>query len=143
MKIVKLRKSAKIPTRGSEQAAGYDLYAATDGEYIGNNQFKYLTAISLEIPKGYVGLIAPRSSIYKTNLRQANQPGVIDSDYRGEIAFIFDYIGGEFYGDPTVYKKGDRIGQIIFVKHAQAKFQEVKSLIKTKRGKGGFGSTGR
>src|SRR5690242_16050572 len=98
LKIVKLRPDAIIPTRGTDGAAGYDLYAVNDGDFhAGFDKLRYRTGIALEIPRGYYGLIAPRSSIYKMDLRQANQPGIIDSDYRGEITFIFDYIG-EYFG---------------------------------------------
>jgi dUTP pyrophosphatase len=131
-----LRSNAKIPTRATEGSAAYDLYATT-WESPAPGLMLYTTGVSMAIPKGYVGLIVPRSSVYKTGLTLANSVGVIDSDYRGEIKFIYRAREvGQRYG------MGDRVGQIIIVKHNTIDFEEVDDLDQTPRGKGGFGSTG-
>lgn len=157
VKIVKLSPDAIIPTRGSEGSAGYDIYASSHPSFStaenGVIQVRYETGIAMEIPKGYFGQIAPRSSIFKTYLRQVNPPGVIDSDYRGHIGFNFDYIGPEDYLSEgrinrllevgKLYSKGDRIGQLILVPYASQEFKLVTQLNETTRGSGGFGSTGK
>lgn len=96
----------------------------------------YHTGVYVSIPKGYVGLIFPRSSIYKKDLLLHNSVGVIDSGYTGEIKFIFMPTGWK------EYEIGDRIGQIIFMKLPEVQLEYVDSLEETARGEGGFGSTG-
>lgn len=120
----------------SEREYDYDGY-----ERSGNlpTKYKYGTGLAFEIPDGHVGLIFPRSSIYKTNERLANCVGVIDSDYRGEVSFIFDVIAGS----GTPYIKGDRIGQLMIVRLPDIEVQEVEELSDTVRGSGGYGSTGK
>ena len=153
--IKKTRPEATIPTKGTEGAAGWDLYAADEPSINGGwKLLKYDTGISIVIPKGYFGQIAPRSSIYKTYLRQANQPGIIDSDYRGPISFVFDYIGPniaemssdefqQLFEDKRLYKAGDRIGQLILLPYETQEYKLVNELPNTTRGTGGFGSTGK
>ncbi len=94
--------------------------------------------IAVEIPAGYVGLLFPRSSVCKTGLRLTNSVGVIDSDYRGGITAVFDYNkSGE------QYKVGDRFAQLMIVAAPYVVFHEAKTLSKTARGEGGYGSTGK
>lgn len=145
IKCKRLSPEAKLPTRGSVQAAGWDLYV-TDYEELPGNLIKYYTGLSIEIPKGYVGLIFPRSSIFKLPLALSNAVGVIDSDYRGEIKFFFRQLPvnpkAMSMFEPTRYKPGERAGQLVVVKHEELEFEEVETLSDTNRGTAGFGSTG-
>lgn len=138
-----LSENAKVPTRGSTEAAGWDLYV-TDYEELPGNLIRYSTGLSIEIPRGYVGLIFPRSSIFKLPLALSNAVGVIDSDYRGEIKFVFRRLPKELNNlfDPDRYKIGERAGQLVVVKHEELEFEEAQSLSETDRGGAGFGSTG-
>jgi dUTP pyrophosphatase len=116
-------------------------------------QITYGLGIALEIPKGFVGLVFPRSSIRKTGLQLSNSVGVIDSGYRGELQATFNKVfGGEaMYDEMKVneiqpndfYKVGDRIAQIIIIPYPPIEFDEVAELSDTERGEGGFGSTGK
>lgn len=133
VKIKKLHKDAVIPFYAEPGDAGMDLVATEAYE---NDQWvTYRTGISLEIPAGYVGLLFPRSSVYKKKQRLANSVGVIDSGYRGEI--LLKYSKSE-----NQYAVGDRVGQIIIMPHPVVEFVEVHDLQETSRGGGGFGSTG-
>jgi len=136
VKVKLLTEKAKMPTRATNGSAGWDLY--TTGRTIKDGRMCYDTGVSMEIPEEYVGLIFPRSSIYKKTLRLCNSVGVIDSDYRGEIKFFFDFQALE----GNEYVVGDRIGQILFVELPKISLEEVKELSDTNRGDGGFGSTG-
>ena len=143
VKIKKLDPNAVIPTYAKDGDAGMDLVAT---KIISNTTFDitYGTGIAMEIPKGYVGLVFPRSSIRKTDLSLTNSVGVIDSGYRGEIQATFKKVFGEndIRIPQTDYKVGDRIAQIIIVPYPKIKFVEVDDLTTTERGEGGFGSTG-
>ena len=158
VKIKKLSENAVIPSYSKEGDAGMDLTAITvDYE---NETLSYGTGISLEIPEGYVGLIYPRSSIFKKDLVLSNSVGVIDSGYRGEIGFKFkttlEVSGSMVRNDKTkvelssatfntklnIYEVGDRIGQIIIMPYPKVEFEEVEELSQTDRGEGGYGSTG-
>ena len=138
VKIKKLHPDAKIPSYAKDGDAGLDLVAT---EIISNTSFDitYGTGISIEVPKGYVGLIYPRSSIRKYGLMLSNSVGVIDSGYRGEIQATFKKTQG---WESLQYVKGDRIVQIIIVPYPKVTFVEVDTLSETERGNGGFGSTG-
>lgn len=137
IKFKKTHPLAVIPKRGTDGAAGFDLTAVILN--VKETTLKYDTGIAVEIPPGYVGLLFPRSSVCKTGLSLANSVGVIDSDYRGSISFVF-------YKDvPCIapYLPGDRIGQLVIVPIPEVDFVEVEELSETERGKGGYGSTGR
>lgn len=145
IKVCRVNDKAKLPTRGSDQAAGYDLYGCLDDEW-GNRielqpheTFKISTGLSMELPEGYFGAIVARSGLAtKQGLRPANCIGIIDSDYRGEIIVAL-------HNDTDYSQKvydGDRIAQLILLPYQKMEFQEVDSLSETQRGKGGFGSTG-
>lgn len=131
---------AKLPTRGSEHAAGLDLYAAWVSGF-GSRMLEIGTGIAVAIPERYVGLIFPRSSITVTSLRLANCVGVIDSDYRGEIKLRFDDV--EYNDSERPYEVGDRIGQLILMPVPRFEPVQVESLPETTRGNGGYGSSGR
>lgn len=138
VKIKKLNTNAKVPTRGSEEAAGYDLYSNSDVEIRPEGTIKVNTGIAMEIPKGYFGAIYARSGLAtKEGLRPANCVGVIDSDYRGEIIVAI-------HNDSNIVRvveKGERIAQIVIMPYLSVEFEEVDNLDETKRGNGGFGST--
>lgn len=139
--VKRLNDLAKIPTRGSEQAAGYDLYAATSYsvEIRPHTTVKIGTGLSMEIPDGYFGAIFARSGLAtKKGLRPANCVGVCDSDYRGEyIVAIHNDSDEVMYIEPQ-----DRIAQIIVLPYLPVEFNDVNELSDTERGDNGFGSTG-
>ena len=130
-------KTDKLPYKGSKYAAGYDLYAVSRKE-LTYNLVEYETNASIKIPEGYVGLIFPRSSIYKTGLTLINSVGVIDSDYIGVIKAIFIRHGNK----DLDYQIGDRICQLVIVPVCNINFNVVDSLENTERGTNGFGSSG-
>lgn len=138
VKIKKLNTNAEVPTRGSKEAAGYDLYSNSDVEIRPEGTIKVNTGIAMEIPKGYFGAIYARSGLAtKEGLRPANCVGVIDSDYRGEIIVAI-------HNDSNIVRvveKGERIAQIVIMPYLSIEFEEVDNLDETKRGNGGFGST--
>ena len=138
IQIKKLSDQAKIPTQGSKYAAGYDLYAAE--EVLVNTMGRKLvkTNISISIPEGYYGRIAPRSGLaYKNGIDVL--AGVIDSDYRGDIGVIL------FNSDHNLdfqVNVGDRIAQIIIEKCHSVNWDTVENLEASVRSEKGFGSSG-
>lgn len=143
IKIKKLYEDTVLPTRGSDQAAGYDLYA-----HLGEHEeimiephttVKIGTGVSLALPEGTFGAVFARSGLAtKQDLAPANKVGVCDSDYRGEYIVALHNHGNE-----TRYvANGDRIAQLVIMPYISAEFIEVDSLDETDRGDGGFGSTG-
>ena len=139
--VKKLNPAAKLPTYGSEYAAGADLYACLDSEITINPGETYLikTGIAMEIPVGYAGLIYARSGLAtKRGLAPANKVGVIDSDYRGEIMVSIYNQSSE----PQKIEPGERIAQLVITPYITGIFNEVSDLTDTTRGEGGFGSTG-
>ena len=136
--VKKLSENATIPSKGTNFAAGYDLYAAEDAVVVCGTRKLIKTNISMEITPGYYGRIAPRSGLaYKNGIDVL--AGVIDSDYRGDIGVIL------YNTDSNIdfhIKKGDRIAQIIFEVCHSALFMESEKLDNTLREAGGFGSTG-
>ena len=140
--IKRIRDDAVIPTRGSEKAAGYDLYACGLSEPTAIHPaatVKIGTGWAMEIPDGYCGLLYARSGLAtKQGLRPANCVGVIDSDYRGEIA-VGIHNDSNFI---RTIENGDRIAQIVITPYLNVEFNEVDVLSDTARGEGGFGSTG-
>ena len=141
MKIQKVKADAVVPTYGSADAAGADLYACIDGVLtIAPHQTVLVpTGIAMAIPTGYVGLIFARSGLAcKRDLAPANKVGVIDSDYRGEVMVALHNHGEQ----PRDIEPAERIAQIAIMPVVQAEFEVAESLDETKRGDGGFGSTG-
>lgn len=133
---------AKLPTRGSNAAAGYDLYAATecDIEIRPHSTQKVETGLSLELPENTFAAIFARSGIAtKRGLRPANCVGVIDSDYRGEIIVALHNDTDE----TQIIDAHERIAQIILLPYIPMEFTQVDELSDTERGDGGFGSSGR
>jgi len=141
IKIKKLTDTAKIPTRGSDYAAGYDLYADIKEAVTIPPQtvVKIPTGIATEIPHGYFGAVFPRSGIAtKRLLNLINDIPVIDEDYRGEWILPIFNAGTE---EQTIIP-GERIAQLILLPYQVLEFEEVEELSETDRGSGGFGSTG-
>tara|TARA_R110002124_G_scaffold197905_1_gene364953 strand:+ start:1244 stop:1672 length:429 start_codon:yes stop_codon:yes gene_type:complete len=135
----KLHPNAKTPHYSLEGDACLDLYAAWQKiDDLGNRV--YGTGIAMEIPKGHVGLLFPRSSISKTNLSLRNSVGVIDSNYRGEI--MLKFLDLEGMARSPRYLPGNKIGQIMIIERPEIQLGEVAELSETSRGSGGFGSTG-
>jgi dUTP pyrophosphatase len=139
VRIKKLNENAVIPSYAKDGDAGMDLIATS---IIGEEPFQitYGLGIALEIPKGFVGLVFPRSSIRKTDLSLTNCVGVIDSGYRGELQATFRKHKGVA---STTYEVGDRVAQIMIIPHPPIEFDAVDELSDTERGEGGFGSTGK
>lgn len=144
IKIKKLVKNATIPKYAYSNDAGMDLYA-TSMKYDEHGNIVYGTGLAFEIPKGYVGLLFPRSSNAKKDLLLSNSVGVIDSGYRGEVIFKYKEVYRVVADDYLFanYNVKDKIGQIIILPYPQIEFQEVEELSETERGEGGFGSTGK
>ena len=139
VKIKKLHPNAVKPKYAKESDAGMDLVAT---EIISNTTFQvtYGIGLAIEIPDGMVGLIFPLSSIRNTELTLSNSVGVIDAGYRGELQATFNKLNGF---ESVAYKVGDRVAQIVIVPHPIVQFVEVDELSESKRGDGGFGSTGK
>jgi len=141
IRIKKLNENATIPTRGSEYAAGYDLYAAiTEAVTIEpHHTVKIGTGISIELPDGTFGGVYPRSGISsKRGLRPANCVGVCDSDYRGEVIVALHNDSNI----PQTVEPNERIAQYIVQQYISVEWEETDELSETDRGTGGFGSTG-
>lgn len=138
VRIKKLVENATIPKYAHDTDAGLDLVAVfvsvVDNPEFG--YYEYGTGLSIEIPKGYVGLIFPRSSVSNTGMLLANSVGVIDSGYLGEIKLRFKYIKGT-----KTYDVGEKIGQLVIIPYPSVEFEEVDDLGQSERGSGGFGST--
>ena len=141
--VKKLRPEAKLPTRGSLQAAGYDLYACFDQgilEIPPHETVKVPTGLCIAIPDGYFGAVFARSGLAtKEGLRPANCVGVCDSDYRGEYLVM---LHNDTEQTRTI-ASGDRVAQLVVLPYLSVTFREVEELSETQRGTGGFGSTGR
>lgn len=164
VKVKKLSKCAVIPAYAKKGDAGMDLTAISK-TYDKDGNIVFGTGLAFEIPKGYVGLLFPRSSCSKTFLSLSNSVGVLDSGYRGEVLFKFKpkvniinpfklwwntYIlknsNKSLHLDvkeiPShTYNVGDRVGQIVIMPYPSIEFEEVDELGVTERGIGGFGST--
>lgn len=141
VRIKKMNENAKIPTYGTEFAAGADLYACIDKtEVIASGETKLIkTGVAMEVPIGYAGLIYARSGLAsKKGLAPANKVGVVDSDYRGEIMVALHNHSKE---DKQI-EPGERIAQLVITPYLKADFEEIPELDDTDRGSNGFGSTG-
>ena len=138
LRVKKLHPDAYLPTRGSVSAAGLDLYALEEAGVLPKSCALMPTGLSLEIPEGLYGRIAPRSGLSMSTGLVVNA-GVIDSDYRGEVKIMFfNYLDHE-----VKLHKGSKVAQLILEKIALLEVEEVTAdLTETARGEGGFGSTG-
>jgi len=148
IKFKKLHPDAKLPVYSTDGAAGLDCFA-TEGPVIKETYIGYKLGFSMEIPKGYVGYLFPRSSVSKTDLLLSNSVGVIDSDYRGEVQARFspthfDYmINGIVARADYRYKVGERICQLIIMPIPRIAPVWADELSNTSRGDGGHGHTGK
>ena len=136
--IKKTNELAIIPKYAHNTDAGMDLVAVSMNET--DKYIEYDTGIAIEILKGYVGLVFPRSSVSKLDLVQANSVGVIDSSYRNSIKVRFKKLKDD---GVCVYVPGERIAQLIILPYPMIGFNEVEKLSDSDRGLGGFGSTGK
>lgn len=140
--VKRLHPDAKLPTYGSEQAAGADLYACLE-EPVTIEPGKTVpipTGIALEVPVGCAGLVYARSGMAcKRGLAPANKVGVIDSDYRGQVLVMLHNHGTE----AQTIAPGDRVAQLVITPVITPPYEAVDELDDTARGEGGFGSTGK
>ena len=142
IRVKKLNENAILPTYGSVEAAGADLYACLEEAVtVEPHETKLIpTGLAMEIPSGCAGLIYARSSMgSKRGLAPANKVGVIDSDYRGQVMVALHNHSQE----DQVVNPGERVAQLIITPVFTPGFREVDDLSETDRGSGGFGSTGR
>lgn len=157
VKVKKVRDNAVIPTQGTPGAAGFDLTVAAflddngnelncEGVYLNSNHtivIRCATGLAMEIPEGYCLKILPRSGLaFKECITVVNAPGLIDSDYRGEIVVGLIRHHSLNMAKDVYINIGDRVAQGVFEKYEKANFVESNELSNTDRGEGGFGSTG-
>lgn len=142
IKVKRLRENAILPTYGSLEAAGADLYACLEQDLVikpGESAF-VPTGLAMEIPKGCAGLIYARSGLAcKRGLAPANKVGVIDSDYRGEFMVVLHNHGNQ----TQTISHGERVAQLVITPVLTPAYEEASELADTKRASGGFGSTGK
>ena len=141
VKFAKLDAGAQLPTQGSAQAAGWDLYALEETVVPKSASVMIPTGLACAIPEGWEGQIRCRSSLGKKGMILPNGVGTIDSDYRGELKVLATWIGE---GDTFTVGKGERIAQMLFAPVPLVHIEEVdfSDLESTERGVGGFGSSG-
>jgi dUTP pyrophosphatase len=134
IKIKKLNPNAIIPKYMHSDDAGMDLYAVS--VEIKDKYVEYKTGLSFELPKNYVMLVFPRSSITDKDLIMKNCVGVLDSGFRGELKLRFKKDGDD------IYNAGERIAQILIIPYPNIEFEESENLSEGSRGQNGLGSTG-
>ncbi|MFD1774432.1 dUTP diphosphatase [Paenibacillus rhizophilus] len=144
VQILKLpgNENVNLPRKMSEQASGYDLFAAVSGDLTLEPGARALvpTGIALAMPDGLEAQIRPRSGLaLKHGITCLNTPGTIDADYRGEIKVLLINLGQE----PFVIARNERIAQMVFQAVPSVTMVEVEELTDTERGAGGFGHTGK
>lgn len=172
VRIKKLVPEAVVPAYAKPGDAGMDL-TCVSRHFDAEGNVVYGTGLAFEIPKGYVGLLFPRSSNAKQDLLLSNSVGVLDSGYRGEVLFKFKpsaFFADDDYAEPgevgkvsdtfdytilpkgfnqdwsygvSMYEVGDRIGQILILSYPEIEFKEEEELSSTERGDGGYGSSGK
>ncbi|MDD4615601.1 MAG: dUTP diphosphatase [Alphaproteobacteria bacterium] len=141
--IVKLphAEGLDLPAYATEHSAGMDIYAAVKEDVIlAPGERKLIpTGLSIALPEGYEAQVRPRSGLaLKNGIAVLNSPGTIDADYRGEVQIILANLGSEAF----TIKRGMRIAQMVIAPYSRVLWQQTDSLSETKRGSGGFGSTG-
>ena len=141
LEFTRLSEEAREPTRAHDGDAGFDLYAVESVKIAPGERSAVGTGIALAIPEGWAGLVLPRSGLAARNgITLPNAPGLIDAGYRGEVRVLL------LNTDPREtfeVAPGDRIAQLVLVRHESPELIEVESLQETVRGAGGFGSSGR
>jgi dUTP pyrophosphatase len=142
VEFAKLSSRAKLPTQGSSQAAGWDLYALEETKIERRKSSMIKTGLAVAIPEGWEGQIRCRSSLGKKGMIMPNGIGTIDSDYRGELMVLATWIGEE---ESFTVKAGERVAQLLFAPVPSVTIIETEydKLGQTQRGKGGFGSSGK
>lgn len=146
IRFVKLHPEAKLPRRWSSEAVGFDLHAHLLTEYgrptkrvvAPNSTINVPTGLSMEIPRSHFAFVCPRSGLGRHSISVTNSPGIIDSDYRGELCVMV------YNGSYVNYwiEHDDRIAQLVIMPVTEIMIQEVFELTPTARGAAGFGSTG-
>jgi dUTP pyrophosphatase len=141
VEFAKLDPEARLPTQGSAEAAGWDLYALEETTVVRHKSSLIRTGLATAIPSGWEGQIRCRSSLGKKGMIMPNGLGTIDADYRGELMVLATWIGE---GDSFVVAIGERVAQMLFAPVPKVTIVEtsVEELGTTSRGEGGFGSTG-
>lgn len=142
IRVKKLHKNAILPTYGSAEAAGADLYACLEQAVtVAPGETVWIpTGLAMEIPKGCAGLVYARSGLAcKKGLAPANKVGVIDSDYRGPVTVVLHNHGNQ----PQTIAHGERIAQMVITPVLTPSYELSDDLTDTGRGQGGFGSTGK
>jgi dUTP pyrophosphatase len=141
LRFARLNEDAREPTRAHDGDAGYDLYSVEAATLGPGERASLGTGIAVAIPDGWAGLVLPRSGLAaRHGITLPNAPGLIDSGYRGEVRVLL------LNTDPRErfeVAPGDRIAQLLVVRHEAPELTEVESLDETVRGAGGFGSSGR
>ncbi|MDA7846169.1 dUTP diphosphatase [Euryarchaeota archaeon] len=142
VEFAKLDPGARMPTQGSPEAAGWDLYALEETIVVRHKSSLIRTGLATAIPSGWEGQLRCRSSLGKKGMIMPNGLGTIDSDYRGELMVLATWIGE---GESFTVAKGERVAQMLFAPVPKVTLIEtsVDKLGTTSRGEGGFGSTGK
>jgi dUTP pyrophosphatase len=141
LRFARLSEEALEPTRAHHGDAGYDLYAVESAHIGPGERASVGTGIAVAIPDGWAGLVLPRSGLAaRHGITLPNAPGLIDAGYRGEVRVLLLNTDAH---EPFKVAPGDRIAQLLLVRHEAPELVEVDSLDETVRGVGGFGSSGR
>jgi dUTP diphosphatase len=141
LRFARLTETAAAPTRAHDDDAGYDLRASEAATLQPGGRVSVGTGVAVAIPEGHAGLVLPRSGLAaRHGISLVNAPGLIDAGYRGEVRVLLLNTDRETAFDVA---PGDRIAQLVIVRHEAPELVEVDSLDETVRGDGGFGSTGR
>ena len=141
LRFTRLTHAARAPARAHAGDAGYDLHAAEAATLAPGERASIGTGIAVEIPDGCAGLVVPRSGLAaRHGIAVVNAPGLIDAGYRGEVRVL---LLNTDRAEPFDVAPGDRIAQLVLVRHEAPELVEVESLAESARGAGGFGSTGR
>jgi dUTP pyrophosphatase len=141
LRFARLSAEAQEPTRAHDGDAGYDLYAVESAVIAPGDRASVGTGIALAIPEGWAGLVLPRSGLAaRHGITLPNAPGLIDAGYRGEVRVL---LLNTDPADTFEVAPGDRIAQLLLVRHEAPELEEVATLEETVRGAGGFGSSGR
>jgi dUTP pyrophosphatase len=139
--FTRLTEAALAPTRATDGDAGYDLHAAEAATLEPGARASVGTGIAVAIPEGHAGLVLPRSGLaMRHGIALVNAPGLIDAGYRGELRVLLLNTDG---AESFEVRPGDRIAQLVIVRHEAPDLTEVEELEESARGRAGFGSTGR
>jgi dUTP pyrophosphatase len=141
LRFTRLSDQAVAPERSHQDDAGFDLRASERASLGPGERASVGTGIALEIPEGSAGLVLPRSGLAaRHGITLVNAPGLIDAGYRGEVRVL---LGNTDRSETFEVAVGDRIAQLVIVRHDAPELEETGELAESMRGAGGFGSTGR